>query len=126
MNSYSAIALCLAVSALPPLAAAQEAPASRILAPGARVEKLAGDFIFTEGPTSDRDGNVYFVDQDNNRILKYDTTGTLSTFMQPSGYANGMSFDNDGRLVAGADEKNELWSIDVATKKVTVLVTGYD
>jgi hypothetical protein len=50
---------------------------SRVLAPGAVVEKLAGDFIFTEGPTSDKVGNVYFVDQDNNRIMKYDTSGVL-------------------------------------------------
>src|SRR5690242_17057566 len=66
-------------------------PAATVVAPGAQVEKLAGGFIFTEGPTSDAEGNVYFVDQDNNRIMKYDIAGTLSTFMQPSGYANGMA-----------------------------------
>lgn len=98
---------------------------SRVLAPGAVVEKLAGDFIFTEGPTTDKAGNVYFVDQDNNRIMKYDTAGVLTTFMQPSGYANGMTFDNQGNLIAAADEKNEMWSIDVATKKVTVLFSKY-
>jgi gluconolactonase len=99
---------------------------SRVLAPGAVVEKLAGDFIFTEGPTTDKAGNVYFVDQDNNRIMKYDTSGVLTTFMQPSGYANGMTFDNQGNLIAAADEKNEMWSIDVATKKVTVLFSTYE
>ncbi len=98
---------------------------SRVLAPGAVVEKLAGDFIFTEGPTTDAAGNVYFVDQDNNRIMKYDTAGVLSTFMQPSGYTNGMTFDNDGHLIAAADEKNEMWSIDVTAKKVTVLFSTY-
>jgi hypothetical protein len=35
----------------------------------ARRSKVAGDFIFTEGRPSDKDGNVYFVDQDNNRIM---------------------------------------------------------
>jgi gluconolactonase len=99
---------------------------SRVLAPGAVVEKLAGDFIFTEGPTTDTAGNVYFVDQDNNRIMKYDTAGVLTTFMQPSGYTNGMTFDNQGHLIAAADEKNEMWSIDVATKKVTVLFNMYE
>jgi len=99
---------------------------SRVLAPGAVVVKLAGDFIFTEGPTTDKAGNVYFVDQDNNRIMKYDTAGVLTTFMQPSGYANGMTFDNQGNLIAAADEKNEMWSIDVATKKVTVLFNTYE
>jgi gluconolactonase len=99
---------------------------SRVLAPGAVVEKLAGDFIFTEGPTTDTAGNVYFVDQDNNRIMKYDTAGVLTTFMQPSGYTNGMTFDNQGHLIAAADEKNEMWSIEVATKKVTVLFNTYE
>jgi gluconolactonase len=99
---------------------------SRVLAPGATVEKVAGDFIFTEGPTSDAAGNVYFVDQDNNRIMKYDINGQLTTFMQPSGYSNGMTFDNQGRLIASADEKNEMWQIDVATKQVTVLFNTYE
>jgi len=99
---------------------------SRVLAQGATVEKVAGDFIFTEGPTSDAAGNVYFVDQDNNRIMKYDISGQLTTFMQPSGYSNGMTFDNQGRLIASADEKNEMWQIDVATKQVTVLFNTYE
>jgi gluconolactonase len=98
---------------------------SRVLAANATVVKLAGGFIFTEGPTTDESGNVYFVDQDNNRIMKYDTNGVLTTFLQPSGYSNGMSFDNAGHLLAAADEKNELWSIDVASKKATVLVDSY-
>jgi gluconolactonase len=101
-------------------------PPAALIAPGAQVEKLAGDFIFTEGPTSDKDGNVYFVDQDNNRIMKWDTSGHLTTFMQPSGYANGMTVDNDGHLIAAADEKNELWSIDIKTKKVIPLFNTYE
>jgi gluconolactonase len=101
-------------------------PPAGILAPGAQVEKLADDFIFTEGPTSDDQGNVYFVDQNNNRIMEYDTAGHLSTFMQPSGYSNGMSYDGHGHLIAAADEKNEMWSIDIATKQVTVLFNSYE
>ncbi len=123
----TSIAIFLVVIGLAPTVDAQDAvAASTVLAPGASVQKLAGDFIFTEGPTSDRDGNVFFVDQDNNRILKYDTSGTLSTFMQPSNYSNGMTFDNDGRLIAAADEKNEMWAIDVASKKPTVLFGSYE
>lgn len=82
-----------------------------IIAPGAKLEKLAGDFKFTEGPTCDKDGNVFFTDQPNNRIMKWSVEGKLSTFMQPSGRANGMFFDAAGNLIACADEKNELWSI---------------
>jgi gluconolactonase len=125
-NSRSVAVLTLVLAAFASGAAAQSPAPSRILAPGAKVEKLAGDFIFTEGVTADKNGNVYFVDQDNNRIMKYDTAGALTTFMQPSGYSNGMTFDPKGRLIAAADEKNEMWSIDVATKKPTVLFGKFE
>jgi len=95
-----------------------------VVAPGAKLEKLAGDFAFTEGPTRDRAGNVFFVDQPNNRIMEWSTDGKLSTFMQPSGYANGMCFDAQGNLIACADEHNQLWSI-APDKTVTVLITNY-
>jgi gluconolactonase len=82
-----------------------------VVAPGATLEKLAGGFAFTEGPTSDRDGNVFFTDQPNDRILKWSVDGKLSTFLQPAGRSNGMYFGAGGHLLACADEKTELWSI---------------
>ncbi len=97
---------------------------SKIIAPGARLQKLADDFSFTEGPACDSEGNVFFTDQPNNRILKWSVDGKLSTFMHPSGLANGLSFDHEGYLWACADEKNELWRIDRAGK-VTVVVKEY-
>jgi gluconolactonase len=95
-----------------------------LIAPGAKLEKLAGDFKFTEGPTADAAGNLFFTDQPNDRIMKWSVDGKLSTFMQPSGRANGMCFDAKGNLIACADEKTELWSID-PSGKVTVLVKDY-
>ena len=56
-----------------------------IRAPGASLEKLADGFAFTEGPASDAEGNVYFTDQPNDRILKWSIEGELSTFMAPCG-----------------------------------------
>jgi gluconolactonase len=95
-----------------------------ILAPGAKVEKLAGDFKFTEGPTCDREGNVFFTDQPNNRILKWSMDGKLSTFLQPAGRANGLCFAPDGNLIACADEHTELWSI-TPDGKHTVLAKDF-
>ena len=95
-----------------------------ILAPGATLQKLAGDFSFTEGPACDAHGNVFFTDQPNDRILKWSTEGKLSTFMHPCGRANGLSFDREGNLWACADETNQLWRIDPAGK-VTVVVKDY-
>ncbi len=95
-----------------------------VIFPGAKVEKLAAGFEFTEGPTADAVGNVYFTDQPNDRILKWSIDGKLSTFMQPSGRSNGLFFDIKGYLLACADEKNQLWSID-PSGKVDVLVMNY-
>ncbi len=96
-----------------------------VVAPGAKLEKLAGGFAFTEGATCDKSGNVFFVDQPNDRIMEWSVDGKLSTFMQPSGHANGMMFDANGNLIACADEHNQLWSI-APDKTVTVLVTNYE
>ena len=98
---------------------------SSIIAPGAKVELLAEGFEFTEGPASDAEGNVYFTEQPNDRILAWNVDGTLSTFMQPSGRSNGLSFDSKMNLWACADEKNELWRIDRSGKH-TVIIGDYD
>ncbi len=95
-----------------------------VIAPGAKLEKLAGDFKFTEGPTCDAAGNVFFTDQPNDRIMKWGVDGKLSTFMQPAGRANGMCFDAQGNLIACADETNALWSI-APDGKVTVILNTY-
>jgi gluconolactonase len=97
-----------------------------IAAPGATLTKLAEGFIFTEGPASDSEGNVYFTDQPNDRIMIWSKDGKLSTFMQPCGRSNGLCFDNEGNLIACADENNQLWSIDVKTKQHTVLVKDFE
>ena len=113
-----------------PLAALLMLPAvtvfsESVIAPGATLQKLAGDFAFTEGATCDKNGNVFFVDQPNDRIMEWSADGKLSTFMQPSQYANGMMFDAKGNLIACADEHNQLWSI-APDKTVTILVTNYE
>jgi gluconolactonase len=95
-----------------------------IVAEGAEVEKISGEFKFTEGPASDSKGNVYFTDQPNDRIMKWSEGGELTTWMQPSGRSNGLCFDADDNLWACADEKNELWIID-QNKEVTILLDSY-
>jgi len=99
--------------------------ATPVIAPGAKLEKLAGEFRFTEGPTCDRDGNVFFTDQPNNRIMKWSVEGRLSTFLQPAGRANGMYFDPSENLIACADENTELWSI-APDGSHTVLAKEYE
>jgi len=97
---------------------------SAIIAPAAKLTVLAGGFDFTEGPAADAEGNVYFTDQPNDRIMKWSTDGKLTTFMKPCGRSNGLCFDTHGNLWACADEKNEMWQIDPAGK-VTVVLKNY-
>jgi gluconolactonase len=99
--------------------------ADGVVAPDAKLEKLSGGFAFTEGPTCDARGNLFFVDQPNDRIMEWSADGKLSTFLQPSGRANGMMFDANGQLIVCADEHNALWSI-APDKKISVLVTNFD
>lgn len=106
------------------LAAVGAAQAQNVVAPGAKLEKLAGGFAFTEGPTCDAQGNLFFTDQPNDRILKWSVDGKLSTFLQPAGRANGLYFDANGNLMACAEAKNALWSI-APDLTITPLVTEF-
>jgi len=99
--------------------------AESLIAPGAKLEKLADGFKFTEGPAADAEGNVLFTDQPNDRILKWSVDGKLSTFLEPAGRSNGLCFDRQGNLWACADERNELWVID-RWGKHTVVVKDFE
>ena len=101
-------ATVLTISALAAIGLPQPALAfDDLRAPGAQVEKLADGFSFTEGPTADAAGNVFFTDQPNDRILEWSVDGKLTTFLQPAGRSNGMYFDRDGSLAANS---MTLWS----------------
>lgn len=99
------------------------------IASDAKLEKLAtlptetytvSGSPFTEGTTCAPNGDVYFIEQNSNKIMRWDVAKRkLSVFMHPAGYTNGMSFDSQGNLIACADERNELWSISI-TKTETV------
>ena len=98
-----------------------------VVADGAKVEKLAGDFAFTEGPAADAQGNVFFSDIPNNRIQEWslEGKGRLSTFRENSGGANGLYFDKKGNLLACEGTGRRLVSIDPRSN-VTVLADKYE
>ncbi|MCB0852994.1 MAG: SMP-30/gluconolactonase/LRE family protein [Bacteroidetes bacterium] len=98
---------------------------SQIIADGAELTKVSSDYKFTEGPAVDAQGNVYFTDQPNDRIMKWSEDGTITTFMEPAGRANGLYFDAEGNLFACADEHNQLWKI-TPEKLVTVVIENYE
>lgn len=91
---------------------------------GATPKLISRQFSFTEGPATDKEGNVFFTDQPNNTIWKYGTNGRLQLFLDSVGRANGMYFDSSGNLIACADEHNQLWSIN-KTGNITVLLRDF-
>jgi len=114
-------ALLLSLGAAVPMVCAAES----VVAPGGEVKKLAGGFAFTEGPAADRDGNIYFSDIPNNRILRWGNDGQLSTFRENSGGANGLCFDKAGNLLACEGGARRLTSI-APDGTATVLADSYD
>jgi len=86
---------------------------------------VSSQFAFAEGASVDKKGNVFFTDQPNDKIWKYDINGNLTLYMEKSGRANGTYFDKKGNLIVCADENNQIWSID-KNKKTTVLFSDFE
>lgn len=97
----------------------------KVTAAGATPKQISSQFKFTEGPAVNKRGDIYFTDQPNDKIWKFDTDGNLSLYMDKTGRSNGLYFDKKGNLISCADEKDELWSIS-PKKKVTVLMTDFE
>ena len=87
---------------------------------------------FTEGPAVDAEGNVFFSDIVNNRIMKRSARGDLSVWRADSGRANGNMFDAQGRLVTcegaefGDGGRRRITRTDMRTGTVEVLTDRYE
>ncbi len=82
---------------------------------------VSKEFKFTEGPSPDKKGNIFFTDQPNDKIWKYDTEGKFSVFVDKTGRSNGTYFDKKDNLITCADEKGQILSIN-RKGKITVLL----
>lgn len=89
------------------------------------VEKIAGDFKFTEGPAADAKGNVYFTDIPNHLILIWTIDNKLDTFRINSGRANGLYFDKDENLLVCEGEKGQITSTN-PNGEYKVIASIYD
>ena len=126
LNFISSLVSTVLIFFFPLILSAQITDKNSIVAPGATVEKLGDGYTFTEGPAADAEGNVYFTDQPNNKIIRWSaSTGEINTFLKESGRSNGMYFDRRGNLIACADMTNQLWSFDKAGNH-TILLEDYD
>ena len=58
-----------------------------------KIERVFTGAVFTEGPASDRRGNLLFSDCPENIIYKFnENTNNISIWSANSGHANGMNF----------------------------------
>lgn len=90
--------------------------------------EVATTVAFTEGPTVDTAGNVYFTETTSNRIMKLSADGKLSTFRAESNGANGLLLDPQGRLIAcegAGGGKPRVTRTDIATGKIEVIAENY-
>ena len=102
---------------------------SPLVAVAQTVTRAAEVPALTEGPTVDRDGNVYFTEMRSQRIFKLAPDGDVSVYREKSHAANGLLIDPQGRLIAcegAADgQPPRITRTDLRTGALEVLADNY-
>ena len=105
----------------------------------ATVERVATGFTWVEGPVWIPAGYLLFAEITSNSIRKLMPNGTMSIFLQPSGYkgsapyggkepgSNGMTLDTKGRLTVAGHAGRNVWRLETLDPKgqLTVLADSY-
>jgi gluconolactonase len=130
------------ISETPAQVIRKDAALDEIVPAGAKIEKVAGGFLFTEGPiwiprTDDTDGYLLFSDPNNNLIYRWTQDGQLSIFMTKSGYhgmdigqygqpgSNGLTLDRQGRLTINQHGNRRVVRME-KNGQLTVLADHYE
>jgi gluconolactonase len=72
-----------------------------IVPKGAKLERIATGFMFTEGPVWDAKNKcLYFSDIPANIMRKWSKDKGVEIIREPSGKSNGLTLDKQGRLIA--------------------------
>lgn len=87
-----------------------------------RIEKVAANNRFTEGPVWSREGFLIFSDVPNNRMVKFVPGQGVATFRDNTNGANGNAYDSQGRLYSCESRTRRV----VRTKKDGTLETIAD
>ena len=132
----------VAISETPAQIVKNDEALDEIVPAGAKIEKLAGGFLFTEGPvwvpkSEESDGYLLFSDPNNNVIYRWTQDGQLSIFMTKSGYrgfdigeygqpgSNGLTLDAQGRLTINQHGNRRVVRME-KNGQLTVLADHYD
>jgi gluconolactonase len=109
----------------------------RVVPSGARMERVAAGFEFTEGPVWTRDGALLFSSPNTNVIYRWTPLGRVDVFRSKSGYtgvdvgryhqpgSNGLTFDPEGRLAICQHGNRRVIRVE-PHGNVTVLADSYD
>lgn len=90
------------------------------------VESLATGFKFTEGPAvSPVDGDIYFTDIPNSRIIRWNAVDGAQVFREDSGGANGLMFDGEGNLYICEGRRRQLVQLSPEGESTT-LASAYE
>ena len=80
---------------------------------------------FLEGPSFDRDGNLYVVDIPFGRIFRISPHADWDLVIEYEGEPNGLKIHKDGRIFV-ADYRNGLMLLDAKDGRITSLLSGYN
>ena len=108
-----------------------------LVAPGTKIEKVAGGFLFTEGPVWVRDGGyLLFSDPNNNVIYRWSPDDGVSIYRTHSGYtgmdigeygqpgSNGLTLDSQGRLTINEHGNRRVTRLE-KNGQLTILADRY-
>ncbi len=85
----------------------------RLVPEQASLEKVAGGFIFTEGPVwHSSEEHLVWTDIIGDTIWKWTPGQGTSILMRPSGKADGMTYDHQGRLVVAGWSSRTVWRME--------------
>jgi gluconolactonase len=108
------LAVTLAYLCLLSTTVAQDMPLSQILFDGENWQLVSEGHQFTEGPTADKDGNVYFVDVPKSQIFKIPAdTGKPDLWAENMDRISGLKFGGDGRLYGAQGGKKRIVAIEL-------------
>jgi len=108
-----------------------------LISPGTKIEKLAGGFLFTEGPVWVRDGGYLLLsDPNNNLIYRWSQNDGVSIYRTHSGYtgmdigeygqpgSNGLTLDKEGRLTINEHGNRRVTRLE-KNGQLTILANRY-
>ena len=97
-----------------------------VVGAGVQYERLAGGFMFTEGPQWDpRHQRLLFSDIPGNAIFQWSRAASVRVFRAPSDMANGLALDRNGRLLCCEHATSRVTRIEL-DGAVTVIASAFE